>query len=110
MSHHGKSLTNGIPEGNLPGGNLPEGALPDAAANSPAEPSNPTHRASEAELKTQTNNAVGNGVSHRGDQRDRHPSFSTGKAGRGSTAGKAKDGGRSGPLGAAGRKSGPKSG
>ena len=47
---------------------------------------------------------------HRGDRRDTHPSFSTGKAGRGSTAGHARDGGRSGPLGASGRKSGPKSG
>lgn len=60
---------------------------------------------------TQTTRPVGPGAGiHRGDRRDTHPSFSTGKGGRGSTAGKARDGGRSGPLGHSGRKSGPKSG
>jgi hypothetical protein len=60
---------------------------------------------------TQTNRPVGPGAGiHRGDRRDTHPSFSTGKGGRGSTAGKARDGGRSGPLGKSGRKSGPQSG
>jgi hypothetical protein len=61
-----------------------------------------THRHTENELRTQTNRGItaGGGVK-RGDRRDTHPSFSTGKVSR--------DGGRSGPLGRATRKSGPKS-
>lgn len=71
----------------------------------------PTRRSKQIEQKTQTSRSVKAGAGiHRGDRRDTHPSFSTGKGGRGSTAGKARDGGRSGPLGKAGRKSGPKSG
>lgn len=73
------------------------------SASSPATPADPTGRTTANELKTQTSRPVsaGGGVK-RGDQRDRHPSFSTGKVRR--------DGGRAGPLGASGRKSGPKSG
>jgi hypothetical protein len=97
MSHHGKNHNNGIPAGNLPNAH--------AVAN-PAEASDPTGR--NVQLETQVNNPVGPGPSHRGDRRDTHPSFATGKGGRGSTAGKARNGGRSGPLGASGRKSGPK--
>lgn len=94
MSHHGKSPTNGVPEGNVP---------PIAL-----QIVNPTNRTAPIEGETQTDRPVGPGAGiHRGDRRDTHPSFSTGKGGRGSTAGKARDGGRSGPLGASGRKSGP---
>ncbi|MDB5324863.1 MAG: hypothetical protein JWM57_432 [Phycisphaerales bacterium] len=72
------------------------------AATHPEIP-NPTGRHSENELRTQTNRSVtaGGGVK-RGDQRDTHPSYSTGKVHR--------NGGRSGPLGASGRRNGPKSG
>lgn len=98
MSHHGKNPNHGVPEGNLPNAH--------EVAN-PAEASDPTGR--NVQQRTQVNNAVGTGPSGRGDRRDTHPSFSTGKGGRGSTAGKAPDGGRSGPLGASGRKSGPQS-
>lgn len=77
-------------------------AIPGNATN-PAVPSAPTGRHTEHELKTQANRGVtaGGGVK-RGDRRDTHPSFSTGKVNR--------DGGRAGPLGASGRKSGPQSG
>ncbi len=72
---------------------------------------NANKRHTRNEQMTQTSRAVGPGAGiHRGDRRDTHPSFSTGKGGRGSTAGKARDGGRSGPLGKSGRKSGPQSG
>ena len=68
-----------------------------------AEIDNPTGRHSENELRTQANRGItaGGGVK-RGDRRDTHPSYSTGKVHR--------DGGRSGPLGASGRRNGPKSG
>ena len=102
MSHHGKDHHNGVPAGNLPGG---KPASDDVA--SPAQPSDPTGR--DVELNPQVNNPVGPGVSHRGDRRDTHPSYSTGKAGRGSNTGGEHNGGRDGPLGASGRKSGPKS-
>ena len=107
MSHHGKSPTNGVPAGNVPnnGGVSPDnvGAIHDAQIV------NPTHRTTENEQSTQASRPQGPGGGvQRGDRRDTHPSFSTGKGGRGSTAGKARDGGRSGPLGASGRKSGPK--
>ncbi|HEY0010096.1 MAG TPA: hypothetical protein VGB55_15335 [Tepidisphaeraceae bacterium] len=50
----------------------------------------------------QTNRPMGSGGGniHRGDRRDTHPSYSTGKVSR--------DGGRAGPLGASTRKSGPR--
>ena len=67
------------------------------AAINPAVPSAATGRHSANELKTQTHRGVQAG----GVKRDTHPSFSTGKVHR--------DGGRAGPLGAAGRKGGPKS-
>ena len=106
MSHHGKSHNGGIPPANLPqASNLSSGSP------TPLEGQivNPTHRTTPNELQTQANRPVGPGAGiHRGDRRDTHPSFSTGKGGRGSTAGKARNGGRSGPLGASGRKSGPK--
>jgi hypothetical protein len=72
----------------------PNGTLPsDKLATSPNGPGG---------MQAQVNRPVSAGPSHRGDRRDTHPSFSTGKGGN-------RDGGRSGPLGAAGRKSGPKS-
>ena len=73
------------------------------SAGTHAEIPSPTGRHSANALKTQTSRGVkaGGGVK-RGDQRDTHPSFSTGKV--------RKDGGRAGPLGASGRKGGPKSG
>lgn len=106
MSHHGKSPTGGIPAGNMPsGGGTP--AMGDSAIGGP-QIVNPTHRTTPNELITQTNRPQGPGAGmHRGDRRDTHPSYSTGKGGRGSTAGKARDGGRSGPLGASGRRTGP---
>jgi hypothetical protein len=63
----------------------------------------PTSRGgTENERRTQVNRGVtAGGGMKRGDRRDTHPSFSTGKVNR--------DGGRAGPLGASGRKSGPKS-
>ena len=68
-----------------------------------AEIVNPTGRHSPQELHTQATRPVsaGGGVK-RGDRRDMHPSYSTGKVNR--------DGGRSGPLGASGRRNGPQSG
>ncbi|HEX8342102.1 MAG TPA: hypothetical protein VF624_14445 [Tepidisphaeraceae bacterium] len=53
-------------------------------------------------VRAQTNRPVGSGGGniHRGDRRDTHPSYSTGKVNR--------DGGRAGPLGASTRKSGPR--
>ena len=110
MSHHGKNPNNGIPEGNLPhNGGSPEVSNGHEVA-SPAEGgANPTHRTAPVELQTQTSRPTSSSTVHRGDRRDTHPSFSTGKGGRGSTAGKAPNGGRSGPLGASGRKSGPQS-
>ncbi|HQY88383.1 MAG TPA: hypothetical protein PK402_06975 [Tepidisphaeraceae bacterium] len=71
---------------------------------------NASRRNTQNEKMTQVSRSVGPGTGHRGDRRDTHPSFSTGKGGRGSTAGKARDGGRSGPLGKSGRKGGPKTG
>lgn len=106
MAHHGHNHNNGIPPGNLPAGGEP--AIGNSAINGEGQIVNPTHRTSPNELQTQANNPQGNGVLHRGDRRDTHPSYSTGKGGRGSTAGKARNGGRSGPLGASTRKSGPK--
>jgi hypothetical protein len=105
MAHHGKNHNNGVPEGNLPKAGEP--AMGEPAIKS-GQLENPTHRTSPNELQTQASRPVSSGTVHRGDRRDTHPSFSTGKGGRGSTAGKARDGGRSGPLGASGRKSGPK--
>ncbi len=67
-----------------------------------------TNRTSPIEQKTQTSRAVSPGAGiRRGDRRDTHPSYSTGKAGRGSSAGPQRDGGRAGPKGASTRKSGP---
>lgn len=111
MAHHGKNHNNGIPPANLPGaGSVAPNATNFNEVASPAEGgANPTHRVSPNELYTQANRPTGPGAGiHRGDRRDTHPSYTTGKAGRGSTAGKARDGGRSGPLGASSRKSGPK--
>jgi hypothetical protein len=105
MSHHGKNLNHGVPEANLPAtgpASIGESAIHEGQIV------NPTHRTSPQELTTQVNRPQGPGAGiHRGDRRDTHPSYSTGKGGRGSTAGKARNGGRSGPLGASGRKSGP---
>lgn len=104
MSHHGNNPNGGIPEGNRANAaNLRQVA-------SPAEASDPTGRNAPSAIRQQVNQSVGPGPSHRGDRRDTHPSFSTGKGGRGSTAGKARNGGRSGPLGASGRNGGPQSG
>ena len=62
-----------------------------------------TRRHTQIEMETQANRPVGSGGGvKRGDRRDMHPSYSTGKNNR--------DGGRSGPLGASGRKRGPQSG
>jgi hypothetical protein len=106
MAHHGKSSTNGIPAGNVPSNGVP---ATNAGAVHDPQIVNPTHRTTDNELSTQASRPQGPGGGvRRGDRRDTHPSFSTGKGGRGSTAGKAPDGGRSGPLGASGRKSGPK--
>jgi hypothetical protein len=60
----------------------------------------PTHRISPVEARTQTNRAIGGkgGGLHRGDRRDMHPLFSTGKD-------KVK-GGKRGPIGASTRKGG----
>jgi hypothetical protein len=64
-------------------------------------PESSTGRHTPIELKTQVSRGVSpGGGTHRGDRRDTHPSFSTGKVNR--------DGGRSGPLGASTRKRGPK--
>ena len=107
MSHHGKSHNGGIPPANLPKSGIDPAGV--SAITGDGQIVNPTHRTSPIELQTQANRPVGPGAGiHRGDRRDTHPSFSTGKGGRGSTAGKARNGGRSGPLGASGRKSGPK--
>jgi hypothetical protein len=67
------------------------------------DPNIATHRHTENELRTQATRGItaGGGVK-RGDRRDTHPSYSTGKVSR--------DGGRAGPLGASGRRNGPKSG
>lgn len=80
-----------------------EAGAPQTNAMNPAVPEATTGRHAEAELRTQANRGItaGAGVK-RGDRRDTHPSYSTGKVHR--------DGGRSGPLGASGRRSGPKSG
>ena len=61
---------------------------------------NPTHRISQNELRTQANRPMGGkgGGLHRGDRRDMHPLFSTGKN-------KVK-GGKRGPIGASTRKGG----
>jgi hypothetical protein len=64
---------------------------PDASATRP-------NTASEMRTKGTRPQGPGPGT-HRGDRRDTHPSFSTGKVHR--------DGGRAGPLGASGRKNGP---
>lgn len=106
MSHHGKNPNHDIPAGNLP----KDGSAPVIGASeiSGGQIVNPTHRTTPNELTTQVNRPQGPGAGiHRGDRRDTHPSYSTGKGGRGSTAGKAPNGGRSGPLGASGRRSGP---
>jgi hypothetical protein len=60
----------------------------------------PTHRISPNELRTQANRPVGSGGGglHRGDRRDMHPLFSTGKD-------KVK-GGKRGPIGRSTRKGG----
>ncbi|HEX8325040.1 MAG TPA: hypothetical protein VF595_14140 [Tepidisphaeraceae bacterium] len=78
-----------------------EGAVP-VSSKVHAEIENPTGRHSEHELRTQANRGItaGGGVK-RGDRRDTHPSYSTGKVNR--------DGGRAGPLGASGRRNGPQS-
>jgi hypothetical protein len=89
-NHKAERLSSGSPNGGK------------AAAVHP-EIENPTGRHSENELRTQANRGVtaGGGVK-RGDRRDMHPSYSTGKVNR--------DGGRSGPMGASGRRNGPQSG
>jgi hypothetical protein len=61
-----------------------------------------TGRHTQNEFKTQVSRSVTAGAgTKRGNRRDTHPSFSTGKV--------RKDGGRAGPLGHATRKGGPKS-
>lgn len=72
-------------------------------ATNPAVPEAATGRHTVNEMNTQANRPQGQGAGNvkRGDRRDTHPSFSTGKVHR--------DGGRAGPLGASGRKGGPKS-
>lgn len=61
---------------------------------------NPPHRGSPQELRTQTNRAIGGkgGGLHRGDRRDMHPLFSTGKD--------RSQGGKRGPIGNSTRKGG----
>ncbi len=60
-------------------------------------------RHTENEHSTQVSRSVTSGAGpKRGDRRDTHPSFSTGKVRR--------DGGRAGPLGKSTRKGGPKTG
>ena len=60
---------------------------------------NPTHRISPNELRTQATRPIGNGGGvQRGDRRDMHPLFSTGKD-------KVK-GGKRGPIGRSTRKGG----
>lgn len=59
----------------------------------------PTHRAREVEHKTQANRPVGSGAGpRRGDRRDMHPKFSTGKT--------HSKGGKRGPIGRSTRKGG----
>jgi len=72
------------------------------SATNPAIASAMTGRHTENELRTQVNQSVtAGGGTKRGDRRDTHPSYSTGKVHR--------DGGRAGPLGASGRRHGPQS-
>jgi len=73
------------------------------SATNPGAVGGPTGRHTEHELRTQATRGInaGGGVK-RGDRRDTHPSYSTGKVHR--------DGGRAGPLGASGRRNGPQSG
>jgi hypothetical protein len=60
-----------------------------------------TGRHTPNEFKTQVSRSIGSGAgTKRGNRRDTHPSFSTGKV--------RKDGGRAGPLGQATRKGGPR--
>jgi hypothetical protein len=61
---------------------------------------NPTGRISPIETQTQTNRAIGRGggALHRGDRRDMHPLFSTGK--------NKSQGGKRGPIGRSTRKGG----
>jgi hypothetical protein len=72
-----------------------------AATTSKLNP-NPTHRISPQEVRTQANRPMGrgsgSGALHRGDRRDMHPLFSTGKN-------KVK-GGKRGPIGNSTRKGG----
>ncbi|HEX8915022.1 MAG TPA: hypothetical protein VF796_21900 [Humisphaera sp.] len=98
----------------LPGKRAPARATkanPDAAAGTgkakrgrTAQTTNPvgplpTHRSSQNELKTQANRPIGNGGGvQRGDRRDMHPLYSTGK--------NKTVGGKRGPIGASTRKGG----
>ena len=60
---------------------------------------NPTHRISPQEIRTQANRPIGSGGGlKRGDRRDMHPLYSTGKD--------KSQGGRRGPIGSSTRKGG----
>lgn len=67
-------------------------------ANKPQDPA-PTHRSKPVEQLTQANRPIGPGAGiHRGDRRDTHPLFSTGK--------NKSQGGKRGPIGNSTRKGG----
>ena len=64
----------------------------------PQDPA-PTHRHKQVELRTQANRPIGNGGGvQRGDRRDTHPLYSTGK--------NKSQGGKRGPIGRSTRKGG----